>query len=133
MLCRALLSTLVIGTLFASGAASLQAGASPEEWRAIKKEAMKLYMESTDQGRHQAIMKIGAADCREAVDLLVKLIKTRTPAEEALLAETKTIEKELKALYDRNKDLFNSRGNGVTRSMSSRRRTCRRSGSWFGN
>ncbi|MHC4779845.1 MAG: hypothetical protein ACYTFG_14820 [Planctomycetota bacterium] len=54
----------------------------------------------------KAIAECGPADCSGAVDLLVKLIKMRSPAEESLLRRSKDLEKKIEAIYARNKAML---------------------------
>ena len=82
------------------------AGASADEWASIKREALQQYMSSTDKSRVDALMKMGAADCRGAAEILIKLLKARTPDEDALLKMGKEIEKKIDGIYARNKSLL---------------------------
>ncbi|MHC5079119.1 MAG: hypothetical protein ACYTHN_08865 [Planctomycetota bacterium] len=71
------LAALAVGI----GAEPVRAGASGKAWRKIRDEALKQYEEAYPchwgafEKRVEALNKIGAADCREAVDCLLQLFK----------------------------------------------------------
>jgi hypothetical protein len=80
----------------------------PPEWKEVKEEALKVFAnpESSPGDRLEAMMKVGAVDCREAVDLLVKWCRSRTAEEAALAKASGELEKKIQDLYDRNKALL---------------------------
>ncbi|MHC4599901.1 MAG: HEAT repeat domain-containing protein [Planctomycetota bacterium] len=106
MLSRLATLSILLGLLLSALAPPATAGPSSEEWKSIKKEALKQLNGATDQTRIDAIMKIGGADCREAVDLLIKLLKRRSPEEDALLKGSRELEKKIDSIYARNKALL---------------------------
>jgi hypothetical protein len=96
----------LVGLLFCALGPPALAGATADEWRQIKKEALKKLMGCTDQARIDAIMQIGGADCRSAVDLLVTLLKKRSPEEHSLMMGAKELEDKIESIYARNKALL---------------------------
>ncbi len=94
---------VVCSGIFLAGLAPVLAGASSHEWRDIRSEALKEYQEAEGEQKVGALMKIGGADRREAVDLLVKLMKTRTPEEQQYLDLARDLEQKIEAIYARNR------------------------------
>jgi len=71
---------VLVRIIFLASVSSPCLAGPPPEWKEIKEEALKVFAnpDSSPRDRLDAMRKVGAADCREAVDLLVKWCRSRT-------------------------------------------------------
>lgn len=82
--------------------------AQAEDWGTVKSEALKLFADTDAIAKERiaAMLRVGAADRKEAVDLLITLLKRRNPEEIKLHAAARDIESKIEGIYNRNRALL---------------------------